>query len=825
MADNVSTILDVKLDAGKVAEDLQDLVTRIAALKAQQKELNAQIKAGNDTNGKYAEQLIRVKDQLSWTEKQAKGLSATTKLLNADTLTYSDSLNGQRQKLADMQKAYDQLDKAQRESEGGKAFLASIKAQSDAVKGMEEETGRAQRNVGNYSKSIIDAIPIGGKFGGMLKNVAGQAAASGGGFKALAGGIKMAMTAGLKFIATPIGLILAAIAAAVGALVKAFQKVTEAFKKNDDAMTAVTKAFAIFKPIGEAVNAIFDSIANALGKVATAMANAVNWIIGKLAPAYAQAAKEAQAFVQAQDDLQEAERQYTVNSAKRNSEVAELRAKAVESEKYSTAERRKMLEQAIQLEQQNLEEQKRITAEKLRLLEIEAKQNRDTSDEMKNRLAEARAAMYQAEENYYSGVRRLNSQLTSFDKEEQAKRTEQTKKALARRAELKKQEQEAEKERIKNTQEIQQMAEDFALSLIKDETQRKIAEFQIQGVREINALKERLKTEKNLTDEAREQLSQLIKDKTAKLNDDLSEMATAAVEEDLQKERDKRRNITELRLELAQEGSEAELELQQELFDLQLEQELANTELSEEEKQLIREKYQAKRLQLEKDYADAAEQAAADAKAFMVDNLMATASAASKAFNAMSDLLGEYAEENEAAARAQKAFGLSSILIDQAMSIASGAQAIAAAMAGAANAAAATGPAAPFTLIAFQAQMVGQVLAIIASVASTIMQAKQLFGKADAGNYATGGVVGGTSYTGDRLVAHVNSGEGIYTGTQANNILQEIANNPLRMGWDMEAFGQTVAAAVAAQPAPVVVYSELQQFGQKVTTYDEIASI
>ena len=125
-----STILDVKLDAGKVAQDLQDLITRIAALKAQQKELNEQIKAGNDIDGKYAEQLIRVKDQLSWTEKQAKGLSATTKLLNADTLTYSDSLNGERQKLADMQKAYDQLDKAQRESEGGKAFLEAIKAQS-----------------------------------------------------------------------------------------------------------------------------------------------------------------------------------------------------------------------------------------------------------------------------------------------------------------------------------------------------------------------------------------------------------------------------------------------------------------------------------------------------------------------------------------------------------------------------------------------------------------------------------------------------------------------------------------------------------------------
>ena len=155
MAENrESVILQVGLDAGKVAQDLNALVTRIAALKKQQEDLNKQIKAGNDIDGAYAEQLIRVKDQLAWTEKQAKGLSATTKLLNADTMTYSDSLNGERQKLADMQKAYDELDANMRNSEGGKKLLEAIKAQSDAVKGLEEDTGRFGRNVGNYQSAL-----------------------------------------------------------------------------------------------------------------------------------------------------------------------------------------------------------------------------------------------------------------------------------------------------------------------------------------------------------------------------------------------------------------------------------------------------------------------------------------------------------------------------------------------------------------------------------------------------------------------------------------------------------------------------------------------
>ena len=851
-----TTILDVKLDAGKVAQDLQDLITSIAALKAQQKSLNEEIKAGNDVDGKYAEQLIRVKDQLAWTEKQAKGLSATTKLLNADTLTYSDSLNGERQKLADMQKAYDQLDRAQRESEGGKAFLEAIKAQSDAVKGMEEATGRAQRNVGNYSKSIIDAIPVGGKFGNMLKSTASNALAGEGGFKAFTGGIKQATQASLKFIATPLGLILAAIALAVAAVKKAFDKVTEAFKKNDDAMTAVTKAFAIFKPIGEAINAIFDSIATALAKVATAMANAVNWIVGKLSPAYAEAAKEAQELVQAQDDLEQAERDYTVNSAQRNAQVAELRDKAIQSEKYSVEERKKFLQEAIDLEKANLEEQKRITAEKLRLLEIEAKQNKDTSDEMKNRIAQARAAMYQAEEQYYSGVRRLNSQLTTFDKEEQQKRTEATKKALARRAELKKQAEEEEKQRIKTSEEIAQMAEDFSLSLIKDETTRIIAEYQVRGVREIEELKKRLATDKNLTEESREQLAQLIKDKTKKLNEDLAEMAAKAATEradaEYQKEYAKRAGINELRLQLVGEGSREELELRLQQLDLQLEQELNNTTLGEEGKELIRKLYRKKRKDLEdafnalqdKEDDERLKKRLEDVEKW-ANAVMSTVSAITDAMNAAENAeLENYKRANDekervlkkrlknglisqeqydkevAAMEAEEARKSDEIAIKQAKR-----EKAVGIVEATINTALAVARA--FSDYPWMVALPLSLLAAAAGAAQIATIAKQPLPEPqsyDAGNYAGGGTIPGNSYTGDRLIAHVNSGEGIYTGTQANNLLQEIANNPLR-GGASEEMAAAMAEAVAALPAPVMVLQELRDFEQEVNNYEEIARI
>lgn len=84
-----------------------------------------------------------------------------------------------------------------------------------------------------------------------------------------------------------------------------------------------------------------------------------------------------------------------------------------------------------------------------------------------------------------------------------------------------------------------------------------------------------------------------------------------------------------------------------------------------------------------------------------------------------------------------------------------------------------------------------------------------------------GGTIDGTSYTGDNVLIRANSGEGVTTGKQANNLLQEIANNPARGGFDYE----LMAEAMSAQPAPVVVYTEMEQFGQKVATYDEIARV
>lgn len=221
-------------------------------------------------------------------------------------------------------------------------------------------------------------------------------------------------------------------------------------------------------------------------------------------------------------------------------------------------------------------------------------------------------------------------------------------------------------------------------------------------------------------------------------------------------------------------------------------------------------------------------QAEVDKATQLYKNEMKTAaSSAAGAMAALGELVGAFAEDSEEAAKAQKAFAFGSILINQAMSIAEGAKGIAAAMAGAAEAAAATGPAAPIMLGVYQAQMVGQVLALVASVASTIVQAKQIFAQADskdAGKYAQGGIVPGTSYSGDRLTAHVNSGEMILPQSAQKVLFDAMSSsdNGIRsLGIDYGLLAETMKSL----PAPVMDYQEFKSFEQDVSTYKEIASV
>lgn len=723
-------IISVDLQAGGIEGKLDAIVAQVASLKNEQRELNALYKAGAVDEETYIKKSKELSLQLGTLQRQQTNLTAAVQTSQKTNEDYADSLDGMRAKLNDMQKAYATLTKAQRESAEGKEFLRAIAEQDKAVKGLEQSIGDARRNVGDYEGAIKRAFPAIGNFSdGIEKATEIMEALGTGGVQAMKGlvsGLGQATKAALKFIATPIGAVITAIVAAVALLSAGFNKLQEAFRKNDEAGTAMARLFASFEPIVDAISRAFDKLAQALGEVANKIAD---WL-GETNDAI----KAAQNLVIATDNLEQVERDYAVNSAKRNRDIAELRAKATQTEQYSAEERIAALNEAMELEKQNLEDQKNIAAERLRILEETAKKESDTSDETANKIAQARAALYQAEEQYYSGTRRLLSQLNSAEKEIAAEREERQKAAL-----------------------------DEAFRIYDEETKRvQLLNYGLQELANVEEERARiqLETEKEL----------------GKLRKEAEKYEEEEEEEDVPSVEDVVRQ---------------KFGLDEEAIDYY--NSLLESGMDANERFAAMSEWSAKR----------------SAKAFA-----SAAGSMAGAFNDMAQMLNEYGKENEKAQAASKAFALAGILASQAQSIAEGALAISAGIASAQSV--------PFPAnIAAIATTVATITGLIVSTATSFMQAKQLLSGADAGAFADGGVVGGTSYTGDKLTARVNSNEVILNPKQASNVLYQMANSPIGGGFDYEA----MAAAMSAQPAPVVVYKEFQDFGDRVVTYNEIAKV
>ena len=414
--DNEQIIIDFETNAASTVSDMAKVKGQIDELKKAQKELQDIKKQNGSLTEAEAEQYEQLGLQIktlgnTYRQLQTEGVGAMTALHDSGE-AYSDSIAGMRAQLSDLLKIYDNLSEADRQSSKGLELQSNINDLTSQLKTLEEETGRFQRNVGNYPEVVKAIIPGINDLNGLLGTLGLQ-------MKDLEGGAKkglnsLASSVGKSFSqigniikSNPIGAILTAIVLVVNKLV-------DAFKKNDDAMTALQKAFTAFEPIIEGVNFLFDKLAEGVAWLVGGIADLVK-AVGSLIPAYDKSQKGAEGLVQAQDDLEEAEREYTVNSARRNKEIARLRDEATENP--DVIKRMKALKEAQKLEEENLKEELKIAQERVRIREEQAKKDKDTSDETKNEIAKMRADMLKAEQTYYEGHRKLQKEYNRYQKE------------------------------------------------------------------------------------------------------------------------------------------------------------------------------------------------------------------------------------------------------------------------------------------------------------------------------------------------------------------------------------------------------------------------
>lgn len=799
MAEQVEeVIIKVDVSTEETAKRLSEVVKGMAELRTEQNELTKEIKAGNDADGQKAQRLAEVQAQIGKLKNEQKQYTAILQNESKVANSYGDSLNEQRRKLADMQKAYDSLNKEWRDSSAGQAFKAQLDAQYDSVLNLEKATGRHQRNVGNYPNVMGGAIGSFGNLDGAIGQVS-QAFSnlSTSGVKGLGGVASAIGNVGKIMIASPI-------LALVGAIVVAFQKLSDAFKKNDTASTNLDRAFSKLKPITQALGEYFDKLAVTLSNVILKMSEGVNAVgkflnkIGILKGNFEEASKGAEDLVISTDNLEEAERQYTVNSAKRSKEISQLRAQVAEKDKYTAKEREEFLKQAIALEQENLQEELNNKRERLRILEETARQEVDTSDATTNEIAQARAELYRAEESYNNKTRELAGQLVEAQNAqvaEEKKASEEARKIEEERIAEENRIAEEEVKRLEEREalkaEILQKFKDTAISLIEDETERAIALEQDRYTQELEALQAQYEALGTLTLE-----EEALKKENLELLEQEHLARMAEIEEEAYLIQEEKR----LEREELDENKLAKAESEEEEFALKIEteQERLNRLLS------LDEEAKAKQFKTQEAYEKAVEESEARLSKLQEQQMQARISKATTSMQAigsvmgsMSQIISAFDDESKESAKAQKVLALGEIAVQTGVAIAQG---ISSAMS------------VPFpaNLVAI-ATTIATVVANIASAVSTVKSAK----------FANGGIVGGSSYTGDNVNVRVNSGEMILNTRQQAELFAVANGQPTNSGIDYNLLGATMAEAVASQPAPVLDYAEFTAFQKNVTRYNE----
>jgi len=606
-----------------------------AALKKQIKDTEQAVKDETMSAKDAAKAIAGYNVQLEKSKKVQKdnttALRQSIKIIDAQ----DGSLNQMRATLNKLQKEYGELDQT---SEGGATaanlLRSRIQALDEAVKGQEESIGDHRRSVGDYGKALeglgryfpllganISAVtPFMGEFGTKLQKFTpligalGQNLSEGGrilngfaesgakatkavsqtseavtampkglkglkaGFLAAKTGIVSATRAALTFLATPIGLVLTGIVAAVGAAIGAFalankkaekeaeasrKKFAEERKKIEAEFKAMNAALADALIIGEAqLNVIKKGFSDAFADLNTL---------------YDQAGKDGG-------------KAYGDNFASTVQESVE-QSKALTTEQFEL--QREAVEQQLALSQANLENYT-LSANAVRVVGEEG---------ARNLLRQSSPAYAQAEQSVKDFTQQLNQLERQYKADiaeadalgqatiELSENFEGAEESLAEQ-ERKRDQRRAERQRLR---EEERKAEEARLKALNDivnaEVERNLTEEELLDKRFYDKLRE-LDLDKEITDLTAEELAA----RTAlyeKYNDDLAELRKENAVDDKARQKenfDKRLQFIDDRLAMELLAKETAM-----LNELRAE------ELTEEQKLALQEEYQKESLELQRD--------------------------------------------------------------------------------------------------------------------------------------------------------------------------------------------------------------------------------
>lgn len=695
---------------------MADVVTRLVV---ESKEYDSKIARATSGLTQFEKKCREVGGTLEFVEKEDLDFVKALGQMDTVASTATGKLGELKKAFTELSVQYKNLTDEEKKSPYGQALAGSleqIKGRIGELGGQLSEVGKEMQTNGSLVDRFADSL---GQLG-----PAGQ----------MAGKL-------LKGAFGPVGI---AIAVVVGVV----KQLVDAFKRNEDAMASAERAAAPFKAIWQSIQQVFDKlvpyIAEGMEKIANVMQGVFNkftgWIeklgntaLGKklglakvaeqmknVAATQNQLTQSNKQIADSENALNKMRRSATVNNAKDEKDIAKLRAQASEKDKFSAAERVTMLEKAASLEEGIMQRNIAIKKKELEVIRLKNSLTQSGTEDLQAE-ADAEAAVLQAETEFYNRKRALARQ-TQAAKNEDAKDQAGTTDTGASKV-----------------KDAAAMWSEYTQKI--EETKARLAEFKAM-MEDMNLTQEQRDWAAGMADAYQEQL-----DKMVGATEEAVDEITTKVEELPSSFEQMKESLSNL-----SSGVGAISTLGNAFNDLKgIGEDLAS--------------------------AFSGEMDSWDALMTVFNSgisIMQTVIGVMEAINTLQELSSALSKKKVAEQTVETTTVVAGKGAEAAAETAEATASGAATAANTAEAAAGAGKAMAGIPIVGPVLAIAAIAAVLAAVLAATSKAKS------AGKFAQGGVVGGNSYSGDRLMAYVNSGETILTPSQADKAMAGIQGNPMQ---------------------------------------------
>lgn len=544
--DTIDKIINIQFNYGELVQGWQKATKEIEINKKNLAELKQEYKNGEMSASEYNRALLEI--------------TSTTKALTAEKKAYEKeiqnnikiesqemgSLNQLRASLQKMTAQYNAMSAARREGQEGRLLAASIKSQQEAINEAEQALGNYRSQVGNYENAVRNALPFGNSFLLQLSESAQQAGGMTNMVKGASAAVGSLVKQAAAFIATPLGVTIAAIYASYKWMSFYLGEVNDRIQENErltyKQRETLTAAEAWNAAYTNSIDRMAESMVNAQSKAKTfwtmmkiylkdtfkyGIAGGLNTLafggqaaeVGELKAIYDQiAAKER--------ELNTARRNSYEELAKLETKIAEDRLKSNDRRAYSDKQRRQFALDAIKATETRYAIIKDIASKELELEELRASTT-ENSIETNDKLAQMRAGIIRLEAQETNSLRELQERLNeTSDKAKQSAKTQL----------------DLEKQLSKSILELRQasLEKDLELSRLRFSWERQ-------------ELENKLKYDKTLTAESREAINQLILNMEERRYKEESEIRQRWSDKEFEEEARNAENRIKMRIKVQEE--------------------------------------------------------------------------------------------------------------------------------------------------------------------------------------------------------------------------------------------------------------------------------